>query len=194
MHQKQQVIVHIHDKPKKKRKARKPRKARAPRMALAPAIPQVIYNSTSHLNDVNKVKFENMADKIKALQQGQLTPRATVQENLPLPAPSRNMPSPPLRTRVSRPPRRTMPPTLSDSEYQSDDQAPATQIPNAVPVKDRKTRSDKGKKRGPSLHTAERDANKHGASLASMLNPVQSATMEAPLEMSGSRVFVRERA
>jgi len=188
MHQKQQVIVHIHDKPKKKRKARKPRKARAPRMALAPAIPQVIYNSTSHLNDVNKVKFENMADKIKALQQGQLMPRATVQENLPLPAPSRNMPSPPLRTRVSRPPRRTMPPALSDSEYQSDDQAPATL------VKERKIRSDKGKKRGPSLHTAERDANKHGASLASMLNPVQSATMEAPLEMSGSRVFVRERA
>ena len=170
MHQKQQVIVHIHDKPKKKRKARKARARLPPRI---PAIPQVIYNSTSHLNDVNKVKFENMADKIKALQQAQLTPRATVQENLPLRVP----------VRVRAPP-------SDQSDDQSDYQAP---------VRTRKKRSDAGKPRGPMLHTAEREANKHGASLASMLNPDRSATMEsplktAPLEMSGSRDTVRQRA
>ena len=182
MHQKQQVIVHIHDKPKKKRKARKsrPRAPRAPQMA--PAIPQVIYNSTSHLNDVNMRKFENMADKIKALQQAQLTPRATVQENLPLRAPARV----PVRATVRAP--------ASESEYQSEE-APATP---ETSQKTRKQRSDKGKKRGVMLSTAERHANEHGASIASMLNPERFATMEAPtvmasLEMSGERGRRRER-
>jgi len=177
MHQKQQVIVHIHDKPKKKRKARKARARTAPRMApqMAPAIPQVIYNSTSHLNDVNKVKFENMADKIKALQQAQLTPRATVQENLPLRVPVRAMPS-------------ALPSDQSDD--QSDDQSPVAPV---APARTRKTRSDKGKSRGPMLSTAEREANKHGASLASVFNTDRSATMDTP-EMSGGRGRARVRA
>jgi len=54
-------------------------------------IPQVVYNSTSHLSDLYKAQFTSVADKIKALEAGQnrVIPKPSVPEQAPAPTPTR---------------------------------------------------------------------------------------------------------
>ena len=97
--QKQHVhlVVNLGDKkPKKKKRARK-RKPVAPRgasgfvMGRPPMVPQVVYNSTSHLSDLYKAQFASVGEKLKALEAGQnrVVPKPAVPEQAPAPTPTR---------------------------------------------------------------------------------------------------------
>jgi len=109
--QKQHVhlVVNLGEKkkPKKKKRARKrkpvpPRGASGFAMGPAPLIPQVVYNSTSHLSDLYKSQFASVADKIKALEAGQnrVVPKPSVPEQAPAPIPTRD----PVHVARPRPP------------------------------------------------------------------------------------------